>query len=779
MWSVPHFYFGNSIYILSYAIIKDVTAFNKLIAEENISESFMSPSLLKVYKNIPANLRLIYTGSDKVSDIYFPNVILKNGYGMSETGFFVSCFTVDKPYRRTPIGKNNFGLEILILNENGKKLLNGEQGEICFENKHFRGYINLPEQTEKVLRDRIFHTGDFGYKDENGNLIISGRKDDMIKIHGNRIEPTEIEIAAKEILGVNNIIAKGFSVEGSAFVAIYGLTSEIGGRFDEKNIPSLREKLSKRLPEYMIPTYYLTLEKFPLNANGKVTRKLFPAPEIKNQVSEYLPPVTETEKIICEKMSAVLGINKIGRNVDFYQMGGDSLKTILFVTECNDFAIQRSDVYKYRTPEKIAAFCDANKNLVLDKKKFSYAQALKEKFFPKIINDYENYLKTGVISSVYSSCFAFNEESMKKISMSPLIEVSLQNEIVDPERLQLAVNKAVEICPYITFDIFKHDGLIHFKKNNLPLTVHKIGTVEEFGTEKNNNHYVLVSFENEKINFSVSHILTDGFGINCFVRAVMNFYFNNANNSEILPEKFDFTADLMSQDLPLPENYEPENYYVQNHFVPPEIINSDTYEASIEISAKKFEDFCNKYEISGQIAVSVILAEAIQAAHPENEKNIIVRGPVNTRILLQVPNTFQNASVPHIFLNINPKISKLDEKLENIKKDFSEQYTYENLAAFTNKVSGFIKSENPEERKNILLAYKKQTDILANFMGKVLDDEIAKSIKSFKQKTQASYPLMMYAIQYGEIISLQIIQSFLSPIYTENLLKVLKKYNLQ
>ena len=232
MWSVSHLYFGNGIYTLSYAIIKDSKAFVKLIVEENISECFMSPSLLKIYKNIPDNMRVIYTGSDNVSNIYFPNVLLKNCYGMSETGFFVSGFTVDKPYHRTPVGKSQFDLEIAILNEDGQKLPNGEHGEVCFDNKYFRGYINLPEQTEKVFRGNIFHTGDLGYIDENGDLVIVGRKDDMIKIHGNRVEPTEIEIVAKEILGVKNIIAKGFAGEGAAFVALYGLTSEIGNKFD-------------------------------------------------------------------------------------------------------------------------------------------------------------------------------------------------------------------------------------------------------------------------------------------------------------------------------------------------------------------------------------------------------------------------------------------------------------------------------------------------------------------------------------------------------------------
>lgn len=128
MWMIPHFYFGNSFIIVSYAISKDFKAFTKFVDVEKIPEFFLSPSLLKLYKNIPANLRMIYTGSDKVSDIYFSNIILKNVYAMSETGFFVSGFNVNKPYHKTPVGKNNFGMEILILNDDGQKLSNGEQG---------------------------------------------------------------------------------------------------------------------------------------------------------------------------------------------------------------------------------------------------------------------------------------------------------------------------------------------------------------------------------------------------------------------------------------------------------------------------------------------------------------------------------------------------------------------------------------------------------------------------------------------------------------------------
>ena len=780
--AIPRLYFGFAIYIVSYDLVKNISKLKNLFEREKINTTFMTPSMLKVYKNeiITSSMKKIWVAGEAVSDLYINGIKLLNRYSTSEIGFVVSEFQIDKAYHKTPVGKNLTGVEIQILNEDGQKVSDGEQGEICIENKYFRGYINLPEQTQKVFKDGIYHTGDLGCKDENGNLIISGRADDMIKINGNRVEPAEIEIVAKEILGVKNILAKGFSNVGSAFIALYGLTSEIGDKFDETNIPVLREKLLKRLPEYMVPNYYITLEKFPTNANGKVARKLFPAPNAAPIQVEYVPPVTATEKLICQKMAEILNVEKISRNADFYQSGGDSLKTILLVTECNALAFESTDVYKYRTPENLAAFIDANKNSVAANKKFPVAQVLQEKFSPAVQKAWGDYQQRGVIRSVYSSCFAVDEDKIKKISHSPANEITLY-EKVDPAKLQTAVNKAVEICPYAAFEISKKDGVIYFRKNNLPLLV---GAFEEFGTEKNNNHYVIVSYEDNKIIFNISHILTDGFGINAFIQAVLNFYFDKAETLYSGADKFDFVADLMAQELPLPENYAPENYAVENHFSPPEINSAEegkTFEYSVEMSAQKFDDFCNKYKISAQAAVSILLARAIQIAHPKNKKIISVRGPVNTRIPLQVPNSFQNASVPHIFLNINPDWLKNDlseEALSKINQDFNRQYSYENLAAFTNWVRQGLITDNAAERQKIFVAYKKQTDIFANYMGKVISDDISANIKFFKQKMPASYPLMVYAITLGERIIFRITHPFENKIYVESFSKCLQQLGL-
>ena len=772
-------YSGNSIYILSYDIVKNISAMTRLLAEEKIDEMFMTPYMLKLcQKYLPPSLKRIVVGGEALAGIYVQRPQIINIYGTSESGFAIAYYCVDKLYEAAPVGKNINGVEIHLLDEQGQEVPEGEKGEVCLQNDFFRGYINLPEQTERVLQKGFYHTGDIGYKNEKGDLIICGRSDDMIKIDGNRVEPAEIEGVARDILQVENITAKGFSGE-NAFIALYGLTKEIGDRFETEKIAALREQFSRRLPRYMIPTYYIALEKFPTNANGKISRRLLSPPSREGEMVAYAPPATETEALLCEKMQEILGNERMGRYDDFYQRGGDSLKTILLVTECQQLNFSSADVYKYRTPEKLAAFCDKNQAATPAGKSFSPARAMRENFFPAMEKAHQRYLETGTIPSIYSSCFALDEARMRKVGLNPVVEIKLREE-VEPGRLQAAVDKAVAVCPYVAFEIARREGLVCFQKSRQPLALHRLGTIEEFGGEDNQRHYAVVEFAKETIRFAISHILTDGYGINCFVRAVMDFYFGKDKTWYDGAERPDFAADLMGEALPLPEGYELKSYEVEDRFIPPEKVGAKkdkSYEFSLEIPAGAFHAFCNKYGISAQMAVSLLLAEAVQRAHPDNRKIISVRGPVNTRLPLQVPHTFQNASVPHIFLNMEPQALQGDYGqglLEQLGKDFSEQYSYEHLAAFTNWTRGFLTAETAEERQAIGAAYKNRTDIFANFMGKVLADDIVGHIKSYAQKVSASYPLMLYASEYGETIGLQMMQTFDSPVYREGLRQVLK-----
>ena len=414
------------------------------------------------------------------------------------------------------------------------------------------------------------------------------------------------------------------------------------------------------------------------------------------------------------------------------------------------------------------------------KKKFSPVKALQENFFPAINDAYQNYLKTGTVRSVYSSFFAGDADEMKNISHSVCNEIFLL-EKVDPEKLQEAVNKAVEVCPFVAFEISKRDGVVYFKKNNLPLLV---GNFDQFGTAQNNYHYVTVSYEDRKIFVNVSHILTDGFGIICFLHALTDFYFDKEKTFYEGADKFDFVADLMSQELPLPAEYTPKSYAVENHFVPPEInsvTGGKTYENLLEVPTKKFNSFCKKNRLSAQIALSFLVAQAVQSAHPDNGKIISVRSPVSTRTPLKVPNTFQNSSIPHIFLNFDPRFlmgELSDENWKKIKADFSDQITYENLAAFTNKIGKIFSQKNSAALVETVKSYKGQTDIFANYMGKVLADDVAEYTEFFNPRIPATYPFMVYAITLGERIIFRITHHFENKIYVENFLKTLQQSDL-
>lgn len=149
------------------------------------------------------------------------------------------------------------GIDVRLLDEDGREVGKGEVGEFCFDNPYVRGYINLPEQTAKVFVDGYYHTGDLARVDEDGNYLILGRNNDMIKINGNRVEPAEIEAAVKEVSELSWVVAKGF-VEGSRATLCAYYTDDV-----QLDTADLQKKLSKRLPYYMIPSFFIKLDEVP------------------------------------------------------------------------------------------------------------------------------------------------------------------------------------------------------------------------------------------------------------------------------------------------------------------------------------------------------------------------------------------------------------------------------------------------------------------------------------------------------------------------------------
>ena len=337
------------LFVASYSTIKNPLKLKKMFLEKRISITFLSPSYARMLGGQTGPfLKRLVLGSEPANNIYFDKLELYNMYAMSESGFIFGIFKIDKPYVTCPIGKPQFDLEYRLLDEDGNIVSNAETGELCFRNQYVRGYINLPEETGKAFVDGFYHSGDLAQVQADGNLVLLGRITDMIKINGNRIEPAEVEAAVKQALDIDWVAVRGFENAKQSFLCAY-YTADV--EFDKEK---LRAKLLKKLPYYMIPTYYQHIDSIPLRPNGKLDRKALPEPEHTDAGAEYLAPTNDTERALCEAFAKVLGLEQFGIRDDFYEMGGDSLGSIQAIVESGLPGLEASMIFRGRTPENIA-----------------------------------------------------------------------------------------------------------------------------------------------------------------------------------------------------------------------------------------------------------------------------------------------------------------------------------------------------------------------------------------------------------------------------------------
>jgi len=205
-----------------------------------------------------------------------------------------------------------------------------------------RGYLNRPDLTaEKFIAnpfydktdpnssERLYKTGDLVRRLPDGNLEFLGRIDHQVKIRGFRIELGEIEntLAADSSVKDAVVLAKE-SPGGDKRLVAYVVTDSVGRHSDDTAadyIGHLRQHVSARLPDYMVPSAFVLLEKLPLTPNGKVDRKALPEPDLSQRQGDYVAPRTETERVLCDIWQEVLGVERVGVTDNFFRLGGHSL----------------------------------------------------------------------------------------------------------------------------------------------------------------------------------------------------------------------------------------------------------------------------------------------------------------------------------------------------------------------------------------------------------------------------------------------------------------------
>ncbi|AOM39757.1 non-ribosomal peptide synthetase [Xenorhabdus hominickii] len=262
---------------------------------------------------------------------------LHNHYGPTES-HVVTSYTLDKETEHwptlPPIGRPIANTQIYILDPNGQPVPLGVTGEIYIAGKGVaRGYLNRPELTAERFIScpfstepgaRMYKTGDLGRWLPDGNIDYLGRNDFQVKIRGFRIELGEIENALAAHPQVKQAVVIDREHSGHKVLAAY-LVSE-GALSDE----ILLEHLSDRLPDYMLPASFTFMEAIPLTLNGKVNRRALPEPVFGNRES-YVAPRNALEIQLCAIWQAVLELERVGIEDNFFRIGGNSLTAIKLI----------------------------------------------------------------------------------------------------------------------------------------------------------------------------------------------------------------------------------------------------------------------------------------------------------------------------------------------------------------------------------------------------------------------------------------------------------------
>ncbi|MHB1392564.1 MAG: amino acid adenylation domain-containing protein [Clostridia bacterium] len=259
---------------------------------------------------------------------------LHNLYGPTEAAVDVSYFDCfeEETDGTVPIGKPIDNIKLYIIDKDSKLQPVGVPGELCIAGDGLaRGYINKPELTsEKFVENpfklgaRMYKTGDLAKWLPDGNIEFLGRIDHQVKIRGFRIELGEIEnqlLSHKDIREA--VVAAKEDGSGSKYLCAYIAADR------QIAVRELMEQLSKELPSYMIPSFFVYLDKLPLTLNGKIDRKALPEPD-RNSIAgtEYEEPRNELEEKLVDIWKEVLGVSEIGINDNFFEFGGHSLKAI-------------------------------------------------------------------------------------------------------------------------------------------------------------------------------------------------------------------------------------------------------------------------------------------------------------------------------------------------------------------------------------------------------------------------------------------------------------------
>ena len=466
---------------------------------------------LEEIQEVVGQCKVIIVGGEGFPPVLFERLSkytdadIYNSYGPTEVTIASHYKLIDSP--EVTAGWKMLNVVDKIMDIDGNQLPFNVFGEIYVGGAGIaRGYLNNPEQTEKVFMQingiPYYNTGDLGKKDSAGELYVSGRNDTQIKLRGLRIELSEIDwaIANYEDVTLSKVVVKKLN-NVEHLCAYFTASSSI-------DINGLKQHLIDSLPEYMVPSYFTQLEAFPKTPNGKTDFKNLPDPEI--DMDEFIKPRNDIEYELFDIVSEILGIEEFGVNTDLFAIGLTSLSVIKLTSAIyNNLNAQLNvtEILNYKTIERIAS------QIKIEDEEVSEVQEL--------------YPLTSNQLGVYFECIKDPENTAynlpKKMEFSKGI---------DSEKLKSSIVKAIENHPYLKTRIIMENGEVYQQRRDN----FKVENLIEMVDEANPDEFVkpfkldegpLFRFKivgNSMLLADFHHIIVDGTSLNILFDEIAKIY---------------------------------------------------------------------------------------------------------------------------------------------------------------------------------------------------------------------------------------------------------------
>ena len=493
--------------------------FLDVVVKNNINVVMTTPTRLNIYFDDKNNCEPLYcltcictSGEPLTPELLTqmyekaPNAQIYNPIGPSEC----SVWDIGGKLNRNDgidihIGKPIANTQIYIVDKYMCPTPIGVTGELCIAGDGVgAGYLNRPELTAEKFIDnpfgkgKLYKTGDLAYWREDGNIVYVGRNDFQVKIRGLRIELGEIENAICDIDGISQaVVVVRKNTEGRQLICAF----YTGAENDAKEI---RSQIGNKLPKYMLPHIFTHLDEIPLTSSGKINRKALPEVDLYaiDTTAEYVAPENEQQKELCRLIESVLGCEKVGINDNFFDIGGDSLKAIEFVSEAHNEGIyfKLQNVFDYPTV-KVLNECiengdkqnfsfndiDFNRvNRVLEKNKLEYITAPQK-------NDVGNILIAGATGflgihiladyldndSGTAYCFVRGKDKKDSINrLKELLEFYFGDKNIDMSRIEV-------VCADLQKNNFAiSDGEYVELSKNVDTVINCAASVKHYGSYK-------------------------------------------------------------------------------------------------------------------------------------------------------------------------------------------------------------------------------------------------------------------------------------------------------